>query len=114
MRRAHSIHEMKQHLERRAENKDLVPAIIARLRELNYLDDAKYALNYAAQHVKIRRQGRFRIARELRARGVPDRYIDDAIRQVFAETDEPALVRARLKRRMALLNRKSGAQGAIS
>jgi len=112
MRRAHSIHEMKQHLERRAENKDLVPAIIARLRELNYLDDAKYALNYAAQHVKIRRQGRFRIARELRARGVPDRYIDDAIRQVFAETDEPALVRARLKRRMALLNRKSGAQGA--
>jgi regulatory protein len=103
---------MKQHLERRAENKDLVPAIIARLRELNYLDDAKYALNYAAQHVKIRRQGRFRIARELRARGVPDRYIDDAIRQVFAETDEPALVRARLKRRMALLNRKSGAQGA--
>jgi regulatory protein len=112
MRRAHSIQEMKQHLERRAENKDLVPAIIARLRELNYLDDAKYALNYAAQHVKIRRQGRFRIARELRARGVPDRYIDDAIRQVFAETDEPALVRARLKRRMALLNRKSGAQGA--
>ncbi|MGC2290509.1 MAG: hypothetical protein WA450_01125, partial [Candidatus Acidiferrales bacterium] len=37
MRRAHSIHEMKQHLERRAENKELVPPIIARLRELNYL-----------------------------------------------------------------------------
>ena len=108
MRRAHSIHEMKQHLERRAENKDLVPPIIARLRELNYLDDAKYALNYASQHVKVRRQGRFRIARELRARGVPDRYIDDAIAKVFAETDEPALVRARLKRRLALLNKKSG------
>ena len=74
MRRAHSIHEMTQHLERRAENKDLVPAIIARLRELNYLDDA--------------------------------------ITQVFAETDEPALVRARLRRRLALLHRKSGQQGA--
>jgi SOS response regulatory protein OraA/RecX len=108
MRRAHSIHEMKQHLERRAENKDLIPAIIARLRELNYLDDAKYALNYAAQHVKVRRQGRFRIARELRARGVPDRYIDDAIATVFADTDEPALIRTRLKRRLALLKRKSG------
>src|SRR5580692_12566936 len=112
MRRPHSVSEMKKHLERRAENKDLIPAVIARLRELNYLDDAKYALNYAAQHVKIRRQGRFRIVRELRARGVPDRYIDDAITQVFAETDEPALVRARLKRRLALLNRKSGPQGA--
>src|SRR5271169_6639039 len=54
MRRAHSIPEMKKHLERRAENKDLVPAVIARLRELNYLDDAKYALNYAAQHAKLR------------------------------------------------------------
>jgi regulatory protein len=108
MRRPHSISEMKKHLERRAENKDLVPPIIARLSELNYLDDAKYALNYAAQHVKVRRQGRFRIARELRARGVPDRYIDEAIAKVFAETDEPALVRARLKRRLASLNKKSG------
>lgn len=112
MRRAHSIHEMKQHLERRAENKELVPPIIARLRELNYLDDAKYALNYASQHVKVRRQGRFRIARELRARGVPDRYIEEAIAKVFAETDEPALVRARLKRRLALLNKKSGEASA--
>ncbi|MGA8556278.1 MAG: RecX family transcriptional regulator, partial [Candidatus Acidiferrales bacterium] len=76
MRRAHSIHEMKQHLERRAEDKALVPQVIARLRELNYLDDANYALNYAAQHAKVRRQGRFRIARELRARGVPDRHIE--------------------------------------
>jgi regulatory protein len=109
MRRAHSIHEMKQHLERRAEDKELIPAVIARLRELNYLDDAKYALNYAAQHVKVRRQGRFRIARELRARGVPDRYIDDAIAKVFADTDETALVRARLKRRLALPNKSSEA-----
>jgi regulatory protein len=108
MRRPHSISEMKKHLDRRAEDKELIPAVIARLRELNYLDDAKYALNYASQHVKVRRHGRFRIARELRARGVPDRYIDDAIAKVFAETDEPALVRARLKRRLALLNKKSG------
>ncbi|MFZ3330068.1 MAG: regulatory protein RecX [Candidatus Acidiferrales bacterium] len=112
MRRAHSISEMKKHLERRAEDKELIPAVIARLRELNYLDDAKYALNYASQHVKIRRQGRFRIARELRARGVPDRYIEEAIAKVFAETDEPALVRARLKRRLALLNKKSGEASA--
>ncbi|MFZ3215553.1 MAG: regulatory protein RecX [Candidatus Acidiferrales bacterium] len=92
---------MKKHLERRAENKDLIPAVLARLRELNYLDDAKYALNYAAQHAKLRRQGRFRIARELRARGVPDRYIESAIAATFAETDEAGLLRARLKKRLA-------------
>jgi regulatory protein len=103
MRRAHSISEMKKHLERRAEDTDLVPAVIARLRELNYLDDAKYAFDYASQHAKLRRQGRFRITRELRQRGVPDRYIDDAIAKVFADTDESALLRVRVDRRIARL-----------
>ncbi|MGA7626393.1 MAG: regulatory protein RecX [Candidatus Acidiferrales bacterium] len=113
MRRAHSIHEMKQHLERRAEDKALVPQVIARLRELNYLDDANYALNYAAQHAKVRRQGRFRIARELRARGVPDRHIEAAIDAAFVETDETALIRARLKRRLAMQKFKPGTDGSV-
>ena len=45
---------------------------------------------------KSRQQGRFRIARELRTRGVPDHHIEAALDAVFAETDEAALVRARL------------------
>lgn len=100
MRRAHSIHEMCQYLELRAEDASLVSSVIARLREQNYLDDARYALDYTRQHAQSRRQGRFRIARELRARGVPDRHIDAALNSVFAETDESSLVRARLKRHL--------------
>jgi regulatory protein len=103
MRRAHSIHEMKQYLERRADNKELIPRVIARLRELNYLDDARYALEFARRHARLRRQGRYRIARDLRGRGVPDRYIEAALDAVFAETDEASLVRARLKRRLSHL-----------
>ena len=101
MRRAHSIHEMREYLERRAEDKEKISAVIARLREHNYLDDARYAVEYARHHAQSRRQGRFRIARELRARGVPDRHIEAALDSVFAETDEAAMVRARLKRRLA-------------
>jgi regulatory protein len=103
MRRPYSIHEMKQYLERRAEKKELIPPVIARLRELNYLDDARYALEYARHHAQARRQGRYRIARELRGRGVPDAHIDAALTAVFADTDESALVRARLKRRLSHL-----------
>lgn len=103
MRRAYSISEMKKHLECRAEDKELVPVIIARLRERNYLDDAKYALDYATQHAKLRRQGRFRITRELRQRGVPDRYIDDAIEKVFTDSYESALLRTRVDRLLARL-----------
>jgi regulatory protein len=101
MRRAHSIHQMRQHLERRAEDKELVSPVIARLREHDYLDDARYAREFAHYHAQSRRQGRFRIARELRTRGVPDRHIEAALDFVFAETDEASLVRARLKRKLA-------------
>jgi regulatory protein len=101
MRRAHSIHQMKEYLNLRAEDKDLVSPVIARLRELNYLDDARFAAEFARQHAQFRKQGRFRITRELRTRGVPDRYIDAALGSVFAETDEAASVRARIKRKLA-------------
>lgn len=101
MRRAHSIHEMCEYLERRAEDPKMVSRVIARLREHDYLDDARYALQYARQHALSRHQGRFRIARELRARGIPDRHIEGALDAVFVETDEAALVRARLRRKLA-------------
>jgi regulatory protein len=101
MRRAHSIHEMKEYLERRADDKDLVPVVVARLREQTYLDDARYALDFARHHAQLRGQGRFRIARELRARGVPDRHIEAALDATFTDTDEVALVRKRLERKLA-------------
>lgn len=101
MRRAHSIHEMKQYLARRAEDKQSIPQVIARLRQQNYLDDAKFALDYARQHVHSRAQGKFRIARELRKRGVPDQHIEVALNVVFADTDEAALARKRISRLLA-------------
>jgi regulatory protein len=103
MRRAHSIHQMRDYLGARAEDKDVVSAVIARLREHHYLDDARYAAEFAHQHAQLRKQGRFRIARELRTRGVPEGYIDAALDSVFAETDEATSLRARLKRKLAHL-----------
>lgn len=101
MRRAHSIHEMREYLARRCEDKEIVSRVISRLRQQSYLDDARYAVEFARQHANSRRQGRFRISRELRNRGVPDRHIDAALDAIFAETDEASLVRVRLKRRIS-------------
>lgn len=101
MRRAHSIHEMKEYLARRTTDVELIGVIIARLREGKYLDDGRYATDYARQHAQARRQGRFRIARELRTRGVQDQHIDTALDSAFTETDEASLVRERLKRRLS-------------
>ena len=100
MRRAHSVHEMRQLLERRAESADDAKAVLARLRQNKYLDDGRFAAEFARVHGLARRQGRYRIARELRQRGVPDRYIEAALEAVFAETSEAELIGVRLKRKL--------------
>ncbi len=100
MRRAHSIYEMRQALERRAEDKTTVRRVLQRLKNENLLDDARYARQFARYRAESRRQGRFRISRELRARGVPDRHIEAALEEIYRETDEATLVRQRLERRL--------------
>jgi len=100
MRRAHSVYEMRMLLERRAEDKQLARVVLQRLKREQLLDDARYARQFARYHAQSRRRGPYRIARELRARGVPDRHIEPAIKEAFAETDEAALIRKRIARRL--------------
>lgn len=114
MRRAYSVHEMKEYLKARAENPEHAAAILQKLKEQQYLDDARYAHDFARFHAQSRRQGKFRIARELRARGVPDRHIEAAFASVFAETDENALVRARLERKLRQLLGRSHRDASVS
>ena len=103
MRRAHSVYEMRQSLERRAEDKSLVKKIIERLKSAGLIDDARYAKQFARQRTESRKQGKFRIARDLRARGIPDRHIEAALVELSQETDEAALIRKRIQRKLKLL-----------
>ena len=100
MRRAHSVHEMKQKLERRSDNKLLVQVVMARLKENGMVDDARYAKQFTRQRTEGRKQGKFRVARDLRARGVPDRHIEAALKESAEQNDEAAMVRARIERKL--------------
>ena len=102
-RRAYSVHEMRAYLERRAEEKKTVAGVMDRLRDHKYLDDARYARQFVRLRSELRKQGAFRIARDLRARGVPDRHIEAALAERTAESDEGAVVRTRLARRLKSL-----------
>jgi regulatory protein len=101
-RRAYSVYEMRTYLERRAEDKDVVKGVLDRLKKLDYLDDARYARQFVRLHTELRKQGPFRIARDLRARGVPDRHIEAALAEGSSKSSESALVRARLERRIKM------------
>ena len=100
MRRAHSVHEMKKALERRCEDATLVRNVMARLKSSSLIDDARYAKQFTRHRTESRKQGKFRIARDLRARGVPDRQIETAIEEAAQQTDEATLVRQRIERKL--------------
>jgi len=100
MRRAHSVQEMKRKLERRSENKLLVQLVMARLKESGLIDDARYAKQFARQRTESRKQGKFRVARDLRARGIPDRHIAEALEETAKTSDEGEMVRARIERKL--------------
>jgi len=102
-RRAHSVFEMRSYLERRAAEAGPARRVLARLRQERLVDDARYALDFARHRALVRRQGRYRITRELRARGVADQHIEAALEQVFTETDEAIMVRTAIERRMRSL-----------
>src|SRR5205809_7977599 len=104
MRRAHSGHEMKKKLERRSDNKLLVQLVMARLKENGLIDDARYAKQFARQRTESRKQGKFRVARDLRARGVPDRHLETALEEAAQQTDEAAIVRQRIERKLRSLH----------
>jgi len=100
MRRAHSEQEMKKKLERRASSKLLAQVVLARLRESGQLDDARYAKQFTRQRTEVRKQGQFRVARDLRARGVPDKHIQTALAESANETDASSVVRQRIQRKL--------------
>jgi regulatory protein len=102
MRRAHSVSDMKKALARRCEDANLVKTVLDRLKRENLLDDARYAKQFTRNRAESRKQGQFRIARELRARGVPDRHIEAAIKDSEKESDPRALIRHRIDRKMRL------------
>jgi regulatory protein len=102
MRRAHSISEMKKALARRCADEKLVKLIVERLKRENLLDDTRYAKQFVRHRTEYRKQGSYRIARDLRARGVADRHIEAALKESATNSDAAALVRQRIERKLRL------------
>jgi regulatory protein len=101
-RRAHSVSEMKKALARRCVDEKLVQSVVARLKQEKLVDDARYARQFTRFRTDSRKQGQFRIARDLRVRGVPDRHIESALKNAVQDSDPAALIRQRIERKLRL------------
>jgi regulatory protein len=102
-RRPYSVAEMRRALEKKYPASSQVPKAIARLRELHYLDDKKFAEHYASSLARNRAYGGYRIRRELKAKLVDYRQIEPALQQAFGETSERELLEQTLAKKLRTL-----------
>ncbi len=73
---------------------------IERLKDLNYVNDDLFAHSYARYRVSLKPLGRARLARELAARKVSRKTIDEALDLIFGEVAEETLIDRAIKRRI--------------
>ena len=97
--RACSAGELRQKLRARATNLEDVDATLARLKEYRYLDDRRFAENYAAARLENQRLGKNRVTQELRRRRVAPSLAEAAVEKTYGQTDEVALIEEFIRRK---------------
>ncbi len=102
-RRPYSVAEMRRALEKKFGSGPPVQAALARLREIGYLDDKKFAALYASSLARNRTLGPHRIRRELKAKLVDYKVIEPALNQTFEEVDERELLERALAKKVKSL-----------
>ncbi|MGH9432412.1 MAG: regulatory protein RecX [Terriglobia bacterium] len=99
-RRSYSVAELRRALQRKlGKDADLDP-VLARLRQLGYLDDRKFASQFASSLTRNRTFGRRRVKHELQAKLVDYRAIDAALDQAYEDVNEQQLLERALERKL--------------
>jgi regulatory protein len=102
-RRPYTIAEMRRALEKKCPQSGQVSEAIARLRELGYLDDRKFAEQYAYSLAQNRAFGPHRLRRELKAKLVNYQEIEPAVQRVYQETPARWLLEQALAKKLRTL-----------
>ena len=98
--RASSSDELRFKLRRRAAKLSDIDGVIARLKDLGYLDDKRFAEMYTTLRVEGEGFGRARVLSDLRGRRVLPKAAETAVSRAFAGKDELEMVAAYVERRM--------------
>lgn len=103
-RRMRTVAETKRLLRNKVEagteiGRTLVELVVRRLKDQGYLNDAKYAAAYSSLRRDNEKYGRRRVATNLRAKGVHNDVLKEALSAAYDEVNEEKLARAFLKRK---------------
>ena len=79
---------------------------LARLKELGYLDDLRFAENFASSRLSNDGLGRMRVVQDLRQRRVAPSLAEKTVRQVYEGVDDEALIEEWIRRKYRLAPRE--------
>jgi regulatory protein len=98
--RAFSAGDLRAKLQLRAANTADVDPVLARLKDIGYLDDRRFAESFAAARVENEGFGRMRVLSDLRARRISGKLAEQAVERALGERSEAELIEAYIERRM--------------
>lgn len=105
--RMQSVRDLRRKLMDRAEpgqdGEYAVNRILAKLQELRYLSDDRYAADFTRLRQENRSFGRRRVQQDLQAKGIASDVIQNALSEAYDSVDEQALVRQHLERKRIAL-----------
>lgn len=97
--RALTVGELRDKLRRKALQESDIDGVMTKLREYGFLDDKRFADNFATVRRDTQTQGKMRVLRDLRQRRVAPAVAETAVREAYADADEIQLVEQFLARK---------------
>lgn len=85
--RERSRSELERYLRRKGYEDPILTRVVARCRELDYVDDRRFAESWVRDRIRLKPRGVFRLKAELREKGVSEDDAEAGIRRAFDEAD---------------------------
>ena len=102
-RRMRTVRDLRRLMRMRAEEGEAgeraMDAVVARLQELKYLSDERFAADYTRLRKEGQSFGRRRVQQDLAARGIEKQLAAETLERAYAETDEVELALAFCERK---------------
>ncbi|MGA2738017.1 MAG: RecX family transcriptional regulator [Bryobacteraceae bacterium] len=105
--RAYSSGELREKLRRKAVRAADVDPTIARLKEYGYLDDRKFAENFAAARLENQGLGKTRVLADLSRRRVTPAVAQQTVGKVYENVSEEGLAEDFVRRKFRMAARES-------
>jgi len=102
--RPHSSRELEDKLLRCCGDSTRISHVIERLKTASYLDDRKYVELFIQSRRDRKALGRFRISRELRAKGLDPSLVQKVLDEIYPAEQERAPLRLALEKKLQTLS----------